>query len=289
MDLFLSSVFVLSVPLLVFFYPVLVFFLAYSFYKKVLIKNKTWTFIFRFFLGYMAFSLFAVLLYLMISYMNGISAATSTRTDIIYTFTATAALAAPIAVFLGFNLWKKQHFLTLKIQVIGNLKATLVDQLEILNEFWKTDSVRKMRLAVDIQTRIEFRQGYENMISKFEEERTKIRHILEKDGFYIGIDSSDLKKLMEFNENSASIVDALDIAFDQLKSFFWDGNQFNSQSEYYEKLYLLSHNGALIKNYITNKSVSEAELINKKNELIIKKINDHYIYLNNMLKEIYAD
>jgi hypothetical protein len=173
MDLFLSCMFVLLMCLLVLFYPAFILIISFYVYEKILSKSKTWLFVFRFCIGYLGISIVAVGIYLFISYLNEVSGSTNTRTDIIYIFTASAAFVAPVAVLVGFNLWKKQHFLTTKIEVIGNLKAVLVEQLDVLNEFWREDNVRNIRNAVTMESKIECRQNYENMIRDFEGKRKK--------------------------------------------------------------------------------------------------------------------
>jgi hypothetical protein len=81
----------------------------------------------------------------------------------------------------------------------------------------------------------------------------------------------------------------LDTAFENIKKYFWDEIIYTSKDSHYEDLYLISHNGVLIKEIMKKNINLEQILSNKKNDLILKKINDHYAFLNQLHKEIYED
>lgn len=284
--------FVLLVPLLVFFYPAIVIFLVYSLYQKILSKNKIYVYVFRFFFGYIGISVFAICIYLLFSYINDISNSTSTRTDIIYIFTAVAGISAPISVLLGLNEWKKQHFITLKIQAIDNLKKTLIEQLDLLNDFWLEDNTALLTGGVNnFDYKIKFNQRYEMLVDRFESLRNKLKNILECEGFYFGIDSQDLKDLYKYHDDTYEVIVELDKAKDNLKNFLWNDFKVvgSNKNQYYQSLYFISPNGFLFQKLKEQRGINSEELKKQKQLKIVSKIQVFYNFLNNKLNEIYVN
>lgn len=222
--------------------------------------------------------------------LNGNNVAKWSRYDLISIFLGVGAFMAPIAVLLGFDLWKKQMFLTAKIKAIGDLKKVLIKQLDILNKFWLEENAPLLEQGIDNTTiKVEYNQKFENLINRFEDLRWEIKNILESDGFYFGIASLMLKDLYKLHDQTYEVISELDTANNNLKRFLWDGIDIteNNKDEYYQALYFISPNGFLIRKLINQDRINENSLSECKNIKIVSKIKKFYDYLDQDLSEIY--
>lgn len=223
--------------------------------------------------------------------LNSKDVAKWSRYDLISIFLGVGAFMAPIAVLLGFDLWKKQMFVTAKIKAIGDLKKALIKQLDILNKFWLEDNVSLLEEGRnDPNVKIEYNQKFENLIDQFEDLRWEVKNLLESDGFYFGIASSILSDLYKLHDQTYEIIAELDTASKNLKRFLWGEVVVveNNKDEYYQALYFISPQGFLIRKLKEQGRITEDDLIKDKNDKIVNKIQDFYEYLNQILSEIYS-
>lgn len=101
-------------------------FIIYIWYQAFHLKNIIYRYIVRFVLGYLLISIFGVILYYLFSDLT-LQSSTATRTDIIYIFTACAALCAPILFLITMNLWKEQYKTSLN-------KESIIDCIEQIED-----------------------------------------------------------------------------------------------------------------------------------------------------------
>lgn len=133
MSIFLSSLLVLVMTVLILYLPAFIF---YIFYQAFNLKNIIYIYIVRFILGYLLVSIFGIVLYYLFSDLT-LQSSTTTRTDIIYIFTACAALCAPILVITTLNLWREQYRTTLNKEVIINLVKEIEELRQVLLETYE--------------------------------------------------------------------------------------------------------------------------------------------------------
>ncbi|KKW82014.1 hypothetical protein AAV96_02125 [Acinetobacter sp. AG1] len=137
MDLVWYSLFVLLITGLILYLPVLVIILAHQIYQVFINKSKIFAWIFYFIFGYLLISLVGVGIYYYFSDFDKALSTTAIRTDIVYIFTACAALCAPILVLVTLNLWRKQYRTSLNKELIINLVTEIEELRQVLLETYE--------------------------------------------------------------------------------------------------------------------------------------------------------
>lgn len=148
MEVWWSSIFVLLIVFSVFFLPVLVLFLSRYFYKEFLSKRKIYIDIFCFLLGYLLISLIGIGIYHYFSDFKGAYSTTAIRTDIIYIFTATATLSAPILLLFTVNIWREQAKFNEQLGIIKEIFGYSVELRKHINRL--RNNQENGRICVDI-------------------------------------------------------------------------------------------------------------------------------------------
>lgn len=184
MSIFLSSLLVLVMTVLVLYLPAFIF---YIFYQSFNFKNIIYIYIVRFILGYLLVSVFGVVLYYLFSDLT-LQSSTATRTDIIYIFTACAALCAPILVITTLNLWREQYRSTLNKEVIMNLVKEIEELRQVLLETYEL----MKSINSNHQRNWAILQLEQNKLNNEDRVNQVIEQI--KNGYYLQI-----KKLLEKN------------------------------------------------------------------------------------------
>lgn len=224
--------------------------------------------------------------------LNSKDVAKWSRYDLISIFLGVGAFMAPIAVLLGFDLWKRQLFETSKIKMLGELKNIVSKQREITEKYRLSDNAENLR---NLEGAV-FKANEKKWSDEFENYRWEIMKILETDGFYIGIDSNEIKKLYELNNSTLKIITDLESAAMQLE-FCWIGNASIGKQEdekdldentvILKRIFLISPTNIYVKmNLDRNPNLKEI-FSDYEKEVIYKKLNDFYDYLNILLKEAY--
>lgn len=224
--------------------------------------------------------------------LNSKDVAKWSRYDLISIFLGVGAFMAPIAVLLGFDLWKRQLFETSKIKMLGELKNIVSKQREITAKYRLSDNAENLRNREDAV----FKANEKKWSDEFENYRWEIMKILETDGFYIGVDSNEIKKLYELNNSTLDIITKLESAAMQLR-FCWIGNATIDKQEdekdqddntvILKRIFLISPTNICVKiNLDRNPNLKEV-FSDYEKEVIYKRLNDFYDYLNILLKEAY--
>lgn len=209
--------------------------------------------------------------------LNSSNATKWSRYDLISIFLGVGAFMAPIAVLLGFDLWKKQLFETSKIKMLGELKNIVSKQREITAKYRLSDNAENLRNLKDGV----FKENEKKWSDKFENYRWEIMKILETDGFYIGIDSNGIKKLYELNNSTLDIITKLESAAMQLK-FCWIGSASVGKHEdekhlddntiILKRIFLVSPNNLYIKMNSDRDPNLKKIFSDYENEVIYKKL-----------------
>lgn len=137
MDLIWCSLFVLLITTSIFYLPALIVVVAHCIYKFFIVKNEIFLWVFAFLFGYVVISLLGVGIYYYFSDFENALSTTATRTDIVYIFTACAALCAPILVLVTLNLWRKQYRTSLNKELIINLVTKIEELRQVLLETYE--------------------------------------------------------------------------------------------------------------------------------------------------------
>ena len=130
MEVLWSSICVLLVMFFVFYLPALVIFLARYFHENFINKKKIYAYVFYFLFGYAILSLIGVGIYF---YFSNIDSSTTIRTDIIYIFSASATLSAPILLLLTINIWRDQVKFNEELKVIKDIFKISRDLRNLIN------------------------------------------------------------------------------------------------------------------------------------------------------------
>lgn len=183
----------------------LIWFMWYMFFSKKLLQK-----IVIFILVYVFLTLaFTILYFYLGSYyaedlgITAINVAKWSRYDLISIFSGVGVFLAPIAVLLGFNIWKEQQFENSKIKAIESIKSILVEQESITLVYRLTN---KVSLIKDGKFR-QFEQIQSEWSDSFEIFRRKIMSILSTSGFYFK--EEELNQLYELNNKTINIYTEL--------------------------------------------------------------------------------
>lgn len=224
--------------------------------------------------------------------LSGGNIAKWSRYDLISIFSGVGVFMAPIAVLIGFNAWKKQQFETSKIRVIEDIKSILAKQ---------NDSLKNYRLGKSVSlinnNEIEnFKKLEKDWINEFENFRSQISCILQKDSFYFVLGSVEHLKLYDLNNKTFEIMDNLEAASADIISFkssqkllnLKDGEVETNQETLNKRMYLLQPMYiGLPFNYDKKQIDLKNICIEFEIDQIYKYLDDFFDYLNTLLKEAY--
>ncbi|MBJ8476474.1 hypothetical protein [Acinetobacter bereziniae] len=218
-------------------------------------------------------------------------AAKWSRYDLISIFSGVGVFMAPIAVFIGFNAWKKQQFESSKISILEEIKIILTKQNMMTVKYRLQNNLSLLHE----NRHNEFRKREKEWSDNFESYRVDIMSLLQNKGFYFGENSKELKKLYELNNNTFDVITIIEGAAFSLETTMngigkiipYEGEEDDQHALKLKRMYILNPNWIYVQDQL--KKDKDLEKACKEFELnYLNKYSDEYFnYLNQLLNNLY--